>query len=265
MISIIVPVYNVEDYLSCCIDSILNQTYTDFELILVDDGSLDKCPMICDQYQKKDPRIKVIHKKNGGLSSARNAGLDIAKGEYVLFVDSDDFVDKNLCKKLIEGMENDVDIVMCKYLRVRNKDNIDMEKEPVSVADLSQSFLLTGREACEKLYGPEGVNYTVVWAKIYKTKFFENIRFPIGKVHEDEYVTYKLLYLAKKVLVLNEELYFYRINSNSIMGKGFSLRRYDAVPAYDERIKFFEERHEFELLKMTQKKKYSGSVVKTKI
>lgn len=252
-VSIIIPVYNVEDYLVCCVNSILNQTYKNFELILVDDGSVDKSAEICDEYHKKDTRVKVIHKKNGGLSSARNAGLDVAKGKYIIFVDSDDFVANNFCEKLIKGIEeNSAEIAICNYSEFENS---DMKKECSTSENVSKDIILTGKKACKRVYGPEGVKYTVAWAKIYKKECFENIRFPVEKVHEDEYVTYKILYSAKNVLVLSETLYFYRIHSNSIMGRGFSLHRYDVFPAYDERINFFKENKEFELLAMTQKRK----------
>lgn len=245
MISVIVPVYNVERYLCECIDSILGQTYTDFELILVDDGSPDSCGEICDAYAEKDSRIRVIHQENGGLSAARNAGLDMAQGAYVTFVDSDDIVHPDYLRCLAEGLwENQSDIAIARFLRFA-------ETVPAYAGAVkSVKQVRSGREICRELFGEDGVTYTIACGKLYKTALFEGIRYPVGKIHEDEATTYKLLYKAKLVAVLGDELYFYRQNANGIMGAPFSVKRYQALDALRERIAFFKEHSEWELAQM---------------
>lgn len=241
-ISVIVPIYRVEAYLAECMDSILSQTYQDFELILVDDGSPDNCGAICDEYAEKDSRIRVIHQKNGGLSAARNAGLDIAQGEYVTFVDSDDVLHPNYLEYLMRGLaENQADISLLHFVRFA-EGNPFRDAVPYSVKAIK-----TGVEACHKLYSDDAVIYTIACGKLYKTKQFQGVRYPVGKIHEDEGTTYKLLYRAEKVIELDTALYGYRINANGIMGSSFSPKRYQAVEFFKERIKFFEEQGLYEL------------------
>lgn len=241
-ISIIVPIYKVEPYLHECIESILSQTYQDFELILVDDGSPDNCGAICDEYAEKDSRIRVIHQQNGGLSAARNAGLDIAQGEYVTFVDSDDVLHPYYLEYLMRGLtENHADISLLHFVRFSEG---DLFQDAVSY---SVKAIKTGVEACYSLYSDDAVIYTIACGKLYKTKLFQGVRYPVGKIHEDEGTTYKLLYKAEKVAELDTALYGYRINANGIMGSSFSPKRYQAVEFFKERIKFFEEQGLYEL------------------
>lgn len=241
-ISVIVPVYKVEDYLHQCVDSILAQSLSDYELILVDDGSPDNCGAICDGYAEKDSRIHVIHQQNGGLSAARNAGKDIAQGEYVTFVDSDDVLHPNYLEYLMRGLaENQADISLLHFSRF-----VDGNPFQESVS-YNVKTIKTGVEACYALYSDDAVIYTVAWGKLYKTELFHDVRYPVGKIHEDEGTTYKLLYKAEKVAELDAALYGYRINANGIMGSSFSPKRYQAVEFFEERIKFFEEQGLYEL------------------
>lgn len=242
LISVIVPIYNVEKYLHQCLKSIINQTYKNLEIILVDDGSPDNCPKICDEYSRKDKRIKVIHKENGGLSSARNAGLDVVTGEYISFIDSDDMIDEkfietlyNLCK------ENNCDISECNLQR--------FEKEVVKKADNYDKKIYTNYEMQRRLYIPEYfIRGIVVWNKLYKRYLYDDIRFPTGKINEDEFTTYKVLYKCKSsICVTDEELYFYRINENSIMGQKFNPKRLDVLDAFEERKEFYKNCGEMEL------------------
>lgn len=217
LISIIVPIYKVENYLERCIESILNQTYKDIEIILVDDGSPDKCGEICDNYAMRDNRIKVIHKQNGGLSEARNFGIDIANGEYILFIDSDDFIDKNMCEFLInEAKENDSDIVMCNYYIVKENEYF-INKMLVTDNRIS----LTNLEMM-KIFFLKGYRETLItWNKLYRRKLFytnKNIRFPVGRLNEDIFTTYRLYYVANKIVVINKPLYYYVLRKESIMG-----------------------------------------------
>ena len=169
LISIIVPIYKVEKHLKKCIKSIVEQSYTNLEIILVDDGSPDNCGKICDEYAKKDCRIKVIHKKNGGLSDARNCGIDKSSGKYLMFVDSDDYIDKNICEKLINASkEYDCDIVMCNIYRVVNN-KIYIEKE---ISALSKNEVLDGITVMKEFFKNFSIDLYVSWNKLYKRELF---------------------------------------------------------------------------------------------
>ncbi len=208
LISVIVPVYNVEDYLRECVDSILNQTFRDFELILVDDGSKDNCPSICDEYVKKDERVVVIHKKNGGLSSARNTGLDIHKGEFVSFIDSDDIVDKRFLEILYSAFTADVDFTMCKFKFFSKKIILPQNREERNFEYISENdFWL-------RHFG--GGNKPSCCNKIFKSYIFDRLRFKEGTTSEDEYIMHHITSRCKKVAFLNDELYFYRMRDSSI-------------------------------------------------
>ncbi len=242
LVSVIVPVYKVEKYLRQCLDSIVNQTYKNLEIILVDDGSPDNCPQICDEYAKKDKRIKVIHKENGGLSSARNAGLDICTGDYISFIDSDDLVSPRFIEVLYQKCaDNDADICECDYVRFHDNDEEIMH-------ETAKTYLINDSAKCScydsldmqlKMYGDNCLQHVVVWNKIYKYFIYENLRFPEGKINEDEYTTYKAFYASKKIAVINASLYGYRYNENSIMGKKFNEKRFDALDSYEEKKEFF--------------------------
>lgn len=241
LISIIVPIYNVEKYIFKCVDSIINQTYKNIEIILVDDGSTDNSGTICDEYEKKDNRIKVIHKKNGGLSDARNVGIDKAKGDYLVFVDSDDWVSD----KMIEYLYNNAckykaDIVQGDYIKAYTEYNcIKNIKEEIN------HYNSIG--ALNNLYEEECTKSVVVWNKIYKKDLFEEIRFPKGKLHEDEFTTYKLLHKAKNVVDSNIPIYYYRQREGSIMQSEFSEKRLHALEALIERKAYFKENNLGEL------------------
>ena len=249
LLSIIVPVYNVEKYIERCIKSILNQSFTNFELILVDDGSPDNCGKICDEYKKKDSRIKVIHKKNGGLSDARNVGIERAKGEYIAFVDSDDFINKYMYEILYKNAKKwDADISICNFKMVCENDRID---EDISV--ICEDAKVYGRnEALNKLYSNENLQFIVAWNKIYKKELFLNIRYDYGKCHEDEFIIHKLIYNANKIAYCPSEMYYYLQRNNSIMNLEFSIHRLDIIEALDKRMEFFRENNLLELEYRTQ-------------
>lgn len=241
LISVIVPIYNVEKYLYECIDSICRQTYNKLEIILVNDGSKDNCGKICDEYAKRDKRIKVIHKENGGLSSARNAGLDIAKGEYISFIDSDDKIANNFFEKLYKLSKiNNADIVECNFLKFENEITVTETKENIKV--------YSSREMQHRLYSDENIRTKVVWNKLYKKYIYKNLRFPLGKINEDEFCTYKAFDNCKKnIVIINLPLYYYRYNPTSIMGSKFSIKRYDILEALEERENYYIERKYDEL------------------
>ena len=196
LISIIVPVYNVEKYIKKCIDSIINQTYKNLEIILVDDGSPDNCGKICDEYAEKDKRIKVIHKENGGLSDARNAGIKIARGCYIGFVDSDDWIDKNMYEKLYKTLkEKDADIACCKLIRYKNTIEKISKKFDGRIVEYDQRQYI---KKFFKIDSQECVYYA--WNKLYKRQVIDKEQYPIGLTSEDVVGTYKALLKCKKII-----------------------------------------------------------------
>lgn len=241
LISIIVPVYNVEKYIFKCVDSIINQTYKNIEIILVDDGSTDRSGIICDEYKKKDNRVKVIHKKNGGLSDARNVGINEAKGNYLVFIDSDDWVTNNMIEYLYNlAYKYDADIVQGDYIESYTEDEyIKKTKEKINFYNSIESL--------NNLYEEECTKAVVVWNKIYKKYLFEEIRFPKDKLHEDEFTTYKLLHKSKKIVDSKMPIYYYRQREGSIMQSEFSVKRLHALEALIERKLYFKENNLNEL------------------
>lgn len=213
LVSIIVPIYNVEKYLEQCIDSILNQSYKNLEIILVDDGSPDNCGKICDRYAKSDKRIKVIHKKNGGLSEARNFGLDIARGEYIVFVDSDDYINVHMIKILLENIKKySTDIVICNFNCFENINVVER--------NLSKNIkigIYNNIDIIKEYFLSSPMELVVAWNKIYKRKLFDkDTYFPINRLYEDLATSYKLYFKAQKICILDNRLYYYRKRDNSI-------------------------------------------------
>lgn len=230
LISVIVPVYNVEAYLERCIRSVFAQTYSDWELILVDDGSPDRSPEICDRYARQDSRIQVIHKQNGGLSSARNAGLDIKRGNYVTFLDSDDFWHPEYLQTLLTLCEKkQADIAQCGFIRGRaNSFPANISVPHVRAYNNHSIFLERGAKI-------------IMWGKLYKSKLFDDIRMPVGKINEDDFTSWKLYYRASGIVVTDQLLYYYTCNPQSIMAQQKQVPRLDFLEAYTERIAYFEE------------------------
>lgn len=212
LVSIIVPIYKVEAYLRRCLDSIVNQTYTNLEIILVDDGSPDNCPQICDEYAAKDNRIIVIHKENGGLSDARNTGLDICKGEYISFVDSDDWVNERYIEILFNlAIKEDADIAIGEHEKTYN------EQIPFQRI-IEKNRILFPLEAIEILFQRKHLSFILSWGKLYRKHLFSNIKFPKRKFHEDEFTSFILFYNANKIVHTSKILYYYYQRNDSIMG-----------------------------------------------
>ena len=241
VLSIIVPVYNVEKYLDECLESIIKNYDQKIEVILVDDGSKDNSSVLCDEYAKEYNFITVIHKENGGLSSARNAGLDIANGKYIGFVDSDDFIDDKMINMLYrELIKNNSDISFCKFkITYENKYiNINIESD-------FKSINYSGEESLLKLYDSEGKYIKISCGKLYKKELFNRLRFIEGKNHEDEFIIHRLLYKCTKITYVPYELYYYYQSENSIMRSGgvvkFDRRKLDGLYAYMDRIEFLRE------------------------
>ena len=225
-ISVIIPVYNVEKYLKRCLDSVINQTYKNLEIILVDDGSTDNSGKICDEYAEKDKRIIVIHKENGGLSDARNKGLDICTGDYIGFIDSDDWVTKNYFEILLEKITCDCsDISCCSYLRTKK---------------YIENFYSNEEKYVKEYYGYDILKIFLekdlvsACVKLFKKEIFEDLRFPIGKINEDIATIFIAFSKAIKIVYVNQQLYFYYKNTESITKSKFTSKNLDLVKAYEE-------------------------------
>jgi glycosyltransferase involved in cell wall biosynthesis len=247
-ISVIVPVYNVEQYLSRCLDSIINQTYRNFEVILVDDGSPDKCPEICDYYALQDNRIKVIHKENGGLADVRNEGIRASSGEFITFIDSDDFVSFRYLEVLLDGItRHNADIIIAKFQRFESKNNI---KNFVIIDDWK---LLSKEDVFQKytsLNTSEAMPFISSCNKLYKRSLFDDIEYPKGFYYEDAYTSYKLLDKAKTIVVTSNQLYFYFINPKSIMGQSFNNKHLEMIDAFQQAIQYFNKKGNTEIATM---------------
>lgn len=237
MVSVIVPVYNVEAYLPRCVESILEQTYDRVEIILVDDGSLDRSGAICEDYEKRDPRIKVIHKRNGGLSDARNAGIEISTGSYLMFVDSDDWIREDCVALLVAAMQyGQTQISACAYLKTKEY-KCDAVGNGINIPDGIEIWPI--EEAYRHLFLNRGIDHSA-WAKMFRRVLFEELRFPFGKMYEDQFVTYKLFHMAQKVSYIGEKLYYYFDRPGSIQNESFTERKMDELEAALECEKFIE-------------------------
>lgn len=248
LISVIVPIYNVERYLKICIDSIVNQTYSNLEIILVDDGSPDKCPEICDEYAERDNRIKVIHQENGGLSAARNSGIDVAHGDFLTFIDSDDLVANNYVELLYNGLiKFDADISIATFCTFTKEDELKISWKALSFAEKT-------KEECFRQYGSLKAEFSMPFIsacnKLYKKDLFVSIRFPIAKLYEDAFTTYKLLDKAKKIVFTSTHLYFYRLNPQSILGQSFREKHLEMVDAFRCGMDYFYQKGENAIAEM---------------
>jgi len=233
LISVIIPVYKVEEYLDRCVSSVVNQTYKNLEIILVDDGSPDRCPEMCDEWAKKDLRIKVIHKENGGLSDARNAGMKIISGELVAFLDSDDWLHPDFYKSLFDAMvEFDCDIAECDYVKTSGD-------EPEIRLNYSEPLICETEEAM-KLHIADKYFKQVVWNKLYK-KDLLTAEFEKGKYNEDVFWTYQIIANAKKLVHVHSEMLYYFQRGDSIMGESYSLKRLDGVEGAFLRCNYIKE------------------------
>ena len=245
LVSLIIPVYKVEAYLERCVRSVLAQTYQNLEIILVDDGSPDRCGEICDRFAQEDPRVKVFHKANSGVSSARNYGVAHSHGAFVSFIDADDYVAPNYVEYLFDLlMKYHADIVCC---------CMDQTTENTSAYGINHSIpneqLLKGKEACQALFGNLYDILVTVWGKLYKRELVQKYPFPIGRRYEDEAIVCKYYYAADRVAVGNQRLYAYYQNPDSFMhARGDSFNE-DLIWALRHRAEFFREQNEPELEK----------------
>lgn len=239
LISVIVPIYNVSKYLRRCLDSIASQTYENLEIILINDGSTDDSGKIAEEYAKKDKRARVIHQKNGGLSSARNAGLKIAHGEFVVFVDSDDYIDPGCIENLHDtAQKSDADIATCRFESF-SEDNLRLKRSPVS-----PKLVMAGRESAADLLTRSRPAY--IWTSIFRRSLFtdNNIEFPDGRTYEDLATRFRLEFFAKKVAYTNQRLYHYLMRRSSITGTKFSESRFNDILFAVKSIKDFNTKQE---------------------
>lgn len=237
-VSVIVPVYKVEQYLDKCVQSILDQTFRDFELLLVDDGSPDKCGEMCETWAKKDGRIRVIHKPNGGLSDARNAGIVQANGDYLLFVDSDDWIEKNMLATLYGLIrEADADMACCNFRSV-NEDGSQHWDDAVITPGV-----WTEEDFWKQFFSSNAQTYcNVAWNKLYKKELFDTVRYPVGRINEDVYILYDLVSQCKKIAATDQIGYYYLFRAGSIMNRSGSLRKLTNPEAYINRARAFADR-----------------------
>ena len=243
MISVVIPIYKAEKYLEKCIDSVLAQSYSALEVILVDDGSPDGCPQICDSYEKKDGRIKVIHKENGGLSSARNVGIEYATGDWIAFIDSDDYIDRNMFQGMLHAAtESNADLVLCNYYYIKESGEVIPKQSPL------KNEVLSARQAMEKLQEAAPHYYITACNKLYKKGLFDHIRFPIGKVHEDQFVVHRLFHECHIIRTLDAYYYYYVQTDHSIMRSETSASNLDDVEAILDRVTFFRENGYVEMI-----------------
>lgn len=228
IVSIIIPVYNVVPYFRQCMDTVLKQTYEALEIILVDDGSTDGSEELCDRYTEIDRRVKVIHKENGGQSSARNCGLDQATGKWIMFIDSDDCVADNLVQRLVDVIGNH-NMAMCT--------RTDFETEPIPSSGSGKLSVIDCQTALHQMFNDN--QYIVVWGKLYRRELFTNFRFREGIIYEDEDALPQLIYEAGEIVYLQEQNYYYRVRPGSTMHSTFGKKQLDIIGVCERRIELF--------------------------
>ena len=236
LISIIVPIFKIEKYMDECINSIVNQTYKNIEIILVDDGSPDKCPQKCDNWVKKDSRISVIHKKNSGLSEARNTGIENANGDYITFVDGDDVINNKMIEILYKNsIENNADLSVCKFRRFGNP------QEKINSSEESFNYgvnVYEGEKKFENLFN-ENIQISIIaCTKLYKKELFDRIRFPKNKFHEDVWVAHHVMGKAQRIVFTDAVLYYYRYRNQSITSV-YDSKRLDELEGFKDKMNFF--------------------------
>ena len=242
LVTVVVPVYNMCAYINRCVESIVGQTYKLLQIILVDDGSTDGSGGICDDYSAMDSRVEVIHQANGGLSAARNAGLDRVRGDWVAFVDADDYVSEYYIEDMYQATQAGCDMAICRHERV--PEGSDGASPFRRASDIRH---MTGYEACIRRFGREIYLFNSAWGKLYRARLWKDLRFPAGKLCEDLFVSHSLIYRSAQIAVTDAVLYAYVQTGDSIMRSGFSARHLDVLDAWQEGVRFFSEIGETEL------------------
>lgn len=233
IISIIIPVYQVEKYLRKCIESVLGQSYSDLEIILIDDGSMDACPEICEEYAKRDSRIKVIHQENRGLAAARNTGLDNRTGDYVAFVDSDDYIDRDYILTLYEMIcRTNSSIAACGWEDIQERIG---SIRKIDSADITQTRIFEGEESIRELLAQTKMDVSV-WAKLYRAEIFHTLRFPEGILYEDFAIMFDVFEQAKRVCYNPYRGYCYLQRADGIMLRKFTMKKMDLIDLADNMV-----------------------------
>ena len=235
LISVIVPVYNVEKYVEKCINSIMRQTYKNLEIMIVNDGATDNSRLVCEALAKKDKRIRLINKENGGLSDARNVGIDNANGKYISFIDSDDYVEENYVELLYNTIKQyDADVSIASHKVIYEKNIIDKST--------GKKFCATSKEILEMLLYDNGID-TSAWGKLYKRELFKDIKFPKGRLFEDSATIYKLIDKSEKIAVYSKPVYNYIIRNDSISNEKFSERKLDLITSTKEMTEYIRKKY----------------------
>lgn len=235
LITIVVPIYKVEAYLDKCINSIIQQTYQQLEIILVDDGSPDNCGKICDDYAKKDNRIKVIHKENGGLSDARNAGIDIAKGQYITFIDSDDYVELDYVEQLYGALTEEAQMVIGGYRVIYENGTILNQFNHLKTT-------LTKEETLKRMLYDDGISVSAC-GKLYSLNLFKAVRYPKRRLFEDAATTYRLIDLCTKISINSVPLYNYMMRNDSISQRTFNTKKMDLIDSTKEMCDYIKSKY----------------------
>lgn len=259
LISVIVPVYNVERYLEKCIRSILEQSYSEFELLLINDGSTDKSREICEELSKLDDRIRLYHKSNGGLSDARNYGLNRIRGQYVAFIDSDDYVHENYLKDLYCNIKkHDAMVSICSFVLVgEDGRQIDIEQFD------SNTQVILGLDLLERVLTSNGYKYVVAWNKLYKSILFDDLRFDKGKLYEDEFINFRIFYNSFKVAVVHTPLYYYLQRKGSIIKSSMTMEKLEmSIELHKKRLQFYQEKSNQKLYSMASQQ-YCNWIIST--
>lgn len=245
LISVLVPAYQAEKHIEKCLSSIVSQSWTDLEIIVVDDGSKDRTGEIADDFASRDERVRVIHKENAGVAAARNTLLDASNGEYILQVDADDYISPKAVETLYKTMmDTRADLCVCTMTTGGCPDYDFPEKDHRKIETLE------GREKFHRLFDDRKFDSIVPWEKLYKRELFDGLRYPDGKIHEDEYLAHHILDRAKRVTYTDDVLFYYTVEKKSITKSSFSLKRLDCVPALLDRISFFEKYGDAGLLRL---------------
>ena len=244
LVSVIVPIYNIEKYIERCIVSLISQTYSNIEIILVNDGSIDNSAEICKKYTKLDKRVLLYNKRNGGLSDARNYGMSKSRGEYFVFVDGDDYVSRRYIEKLIYALNiNQAEVAVCSFKIITDNNQL------VCHALLNETKkVISGKDLLSLVLTDFGYKYVVAWNKIYKKDVFANIRFDKGKLYEDEFINFRLFYDCKRITIETDELYYYTQRQGSITVSDMSSKKIDMkYELHNMRIKFYKTKNEIAL------------------
>lgn len=238
LISVIVPVYNAEKSVERCLKSIIKQSYKNLEIIIINDGSTDKSLNICEKFYAKDSRIRIICQENGGVSKARNTGISSMSGEYVIMIDSDDYMTECTIEKLYnEILLTNADLALCDF------ENGSEENYSFTISEKILPEIINNRQALKRIYvnNHNALQYVAPWGKLYKKELFKDILYPDGKIFEDIYVTHRILQRCKKIVVVPQKMFYYFEGKDSIMHKEFHIGKIDYLEALKQRIFFFKE------------------------